>query len=58
MQRQEIRTPKENLLMFVLVEKDGKWYIEVKRQYKTDFVPLDAVLQTLSKYNSNVQIFY
>ena len=50
MRRQELRTPKENLLMFVLVEREGKWYVEVKRQQKRDFVPLDAVLQMLTKH--------
>ena len=56
MQRQEIRTPKENLLMFVLVEREGKWYVEVKRQQKRDFVPLDVVLQVLTKHSLGVEI--
>ena len=58
MQRQEIRTPNENLLMFVLVKKEGELYVEVKRQHKTDYVPLDSVLQTLSEYNENLKIWY
>ena len=58
MRRYEIRTPKENLLIFVIVEKDGNLYVEVKRQHKIDYVPLEAVLQILSKYNTNIKIFY
>ena len=58
MRRCEIRTPKENLLMFVIVEKDGNLYVEVKRQHKIDYVTLEAVLQILSKYNTNIKIFY
>ena len=52
-ERQEIRTPDQNILMFVLVDKEGIPYLEVKRQQKTDCVPLDAVLQILRDYKTS-----
>ena len=46
--RKEIRTPRENLLIFVVVEEDGRQMLEIKKSYKTDYIDLNQMIQLLS----------
>ena len=50
--RKEIRTPQEHLLMFVLLEKEGKLWIEFKNHCKTDYVELGNMISMLSKFQN------
>ena len=43
----EFRTPKEQLLMFILYEEDMQLMVEFKHHCKTEYVPLDAMIDRL-----------
>ena len=49
-ERIEIRTPQEKLLVFVVVEADGKPMLEIKKSYKTDYIEIDWMIQLLSNF--------
>ena len=53
--RIEIRTPKENLLMFALVEKNGQCLVEVKSRSKIDFVEPNLIIQSLLNYSNEIR---
>lgn len=43
----EVRTPQEGLLMFNVVEREGKQWAEVKSRCKTDYVELSVMIKRL-----------
>ncbi len=47
--REEIRTPREHLLVFVLERAEGRQLLEVKSRYKTDYIELEEMIRILSE---------
>lgn len=43
----EVRTPHEGLLMFNVVEMEGKQWAEVKSRCKTDYIEISDIIKRL-----------
>ena len=50
----EFRTPKEQLLMFILYEENMQLMVEFKHHCKTEYVPLDMMLDALLNIRNQI----
>ncbi len=45
----EIRTPKENLLIFTVGMQEDGWHLEVRNRHKTDSMPVSDMIRILNE---------